>query len=117
MEVAALPRFRKEPEVIRTLTGWHITNGKTHIDFEEKMKARYCKILAQPGMKKVRVPKSVNEKTIVELDNITSTILETLENNLETITDRNTREKVRGVVIRKIIGKCSHLKFPYNKRN
>ncbi len=107
VEVAILPRFKKEIEVRHTLNGWQITDGKINANFDNQEKAKYCKILAQLGIEKVKVPKSIDKKTLSELENITSIILETLEENLETITDRKTREKVKGLVIGRIVGKCN----------
>lgn len=102
-----LPRFKKEAEIEKTLTGWQLTDGKERVFFDDRKHAEYCRILASIGMEKAKIPKEMNEEKLTTLQNIVNSVFQALSATLGTIIDKKTREAVRGLVIGKIISKTN----------
>jgi len=106
-EGVILPRFKKEARIEKTLTGWQLTDGKERVFLDDRKQAKYCGLLASIGMEKIKIPEDLNEAKVTALQNIVVSVFQALNETLETITNRKTREAVKGLVIGKIIARTN----------
>jgi hypothetical protein len=102
-----LPKFRKEARIEKTLTGWQLTDGKERVFLDDREQAKYCGLLASIGMEKIKIPVDLNEAKVTALQNIVVSVFQALNETLETITDKKTREAVKGLVIGKIVARTN----------
>lgn len=105
--ILSLPRFRKDAGIEKTIHGWQLTDGLERIFFDDKKAAEYCKILSFIGMEKVRIPKELTDDKINELQNNIYIINNTINSTIKTITDKKMRDKIKSLVLGKIISKTN----------
>jgi len=108
-ETLILPRFRKQAQIGKTLHGWQLTDGRERVFFDDKKTAEYCKILTLIGVEKVKVPEKLNNAQINALGDVVDSITGGINSATETITDSKMRNKIRALVLGKIIARANGL--------
>ena len=92
-------------EVIKDLFGWKLSDGKNHIECQSEEEARYLKVFFDAGLKSVFVPKgTVYLKNILpELEQLKQKIDMIMNEYLETILNRRSREQLKHEVSMEIM--------------
>ncbi len=106
-EMLILPRYKKEAKVEKTLTGWQLTDGNERVFFDDRKQAEYCQSLASIGLEKVKVPKEVDKEKVYELQSIVDSVFQALNETLETVMDKKTRDVIKSLVIGRIISRTN----------
>lgn len=106
-EMLILPRYKKEAKIEKTLTGWQLTDGNERVFFDDRKQAEYCQSLASIGLEKVKVPKEVDKEKVYELQSIVDSVFQALNETLETVMDKKTRDVIKSLVIGRIISRTN----------
>ena len=106
-ETRILPRYKKEAKIEKTLTGWQLTDGKERVFFDDRKQAEYCRILASIGLEKVKVPKEMDAEQVTTLQSIVDSAFQALNETLETVMDKKTRDVINSLVIGRIISRTN----------
>jgi len=114
-EELILPKFKREARIEKTLTGWQLTDGIERVFLEDRKQARYCGLLASVGMERIKIPRELTEENVTAIQNIVITLFQALNETLETITDKKTRESVKNLVIGRIISKTNETDAPLQR--
>lgn len=99
--IAALPRFRKEPEIERSLVGWQLKSGKDIIKCKTREEADYLKIFHSVGLDSVAVPENseILKQISKDLKLLLNSINSVIEAHTSTITDRRIQNSIRSRVL------------------
>lgn len=84
-------------EIDSDLFGWRLHSGKETFECRSEEEARYLKVFFDAGMSEVYVPKDDEylKKILPELERIKTKIDDILNSYLETVLDRNARERLK----------------------
>ena len=92
-------------EVIKDLFGWKLSNGRSHIDCQSEEEARYLKVFIDAGLKSVFIPKETTylKNILPELEQLKMKIDAIMNEYLETILNRRSREQLKHEVFMEIM--------------
>jgi hypothetical protein len=92
-------------EVIKDLFGWKLSTGKNHVDCQSEEEARYLKVFFDAGLKGVFIPKETTylKSILPELEQLKQKIDIIMNEYLETILNRRSREQLKHEVFMEIM--------------
>jgi hypothetical protein len=92
-------------EVIKDLFGWKLSDGKNHIECQSEEEARYIKVFFDSGLKSVFIPKETTYliNILPELEKLKLKIDMIMNEYLETILNRRSREQLKHEVFMEIL--------------
>jgi hypothetical protein len=92
-----LPTNGDECRIEKDLFGWKLYSGKDFVDCRSGEEARYIKVFLEAGMTEVSVPKDDEylKLIVTELESLKKRIDEIINSYLDSVLNRQVREKVR----------------------
>jgi type I restriction-modification system DNA methylase subunit len=94
-----IPDYKKEPRIDNTLTGWVIILDKEQISCPNMEVARYLKVFAEMGVKKVRVP--LNEDYIIQIIDKFEHLKSKTDSVINEFTSGITDKKLKNLILHK----------------
>ncbi|MGD9679407.1 MAG: hypothetical protein AB7V16_13785 [Vulcanibacillus sp.] len=105
LKIVELPDKNGEVFVRKDLFGWKLISGKNTVDCSSEEEARYLKIFLDIGMKDIRIPMDLNylASILQELETLKQKTDEIIEMYLDSVLDKNVKDKVRNEVYMEIV--------------
>ncbi|HAV92864.1 TPA: hypothetical protein DCW38_06760 [candidate division WOR-3 bacterium] len=105
LKIVELPAKNGEVFVQKDLFGWKLISGKSIVECSSEEEARYLRVFLDIGIKDIKIPVDLNylASILQELETLKSKTDEIIEMYLDSVLDKNVKEKVRNEVYMEIV--------------